>query len=200
MTDEVNRPKHYTAHPSGVECIQVTEHMGFNLGNAIKYVWRADLKGNAVQDLKKAAWYIEREIKRRETKQQEKTMPNTYRQSLQAAWNNPDYGIYDPFDPEYNPTVNLLFERGFRAAWQHAEQAQQNFQKVRDQRDASYQREHQLLSLLAELSHYIYAQQGAEHMLDGFNPHRREPIDTQVERLKHLLNPDKRYGKNGAKP
>ena len=65
MTDEVNHPSHYTAHPSGVECIQITEHMGFNLGNAIKYVWRADLKGNAVQDLKKAAWYIEREIKRR---------------------------------------------------------------------------------------------------------------------------------------
>ena len=66
MTDEVNHPSHYTAHPSGVECIKITEHMGFNLGNAIKYVWRADLKGNAVQDLKKAAWYIEREIKRRE--------------------------------------------------------------------------------------------------------------------------------------
>lgn len=66
MTDEVNHPNHYTAHPSGVECIQITEHMGFNLGNAIKYVWRADLKGNAVQDLKKAVWYIEREIKRRE--------------------------------------------------------------------------------------------------------------------------------------
>lgn len=66
MTDEVNHPKHYTAHPSGVECIQITEQMGFNLGNAIKYVWRADLKDNAVQDLKKAVWYIEREIKRRE--------------------------------------------------------------------------------------------------------------------------------------
>ena len=65
MTDEVNHPSHYTAHPSGVECIQITEHMGFNLGNAIKYVWRADLKGNAVQDLKKAVWYIEREIDKR---------------------------------------------------------------------------------------------------------------------------------------
>ena len=65
MTDEVNHPNHYTAHPSGVECIQITEHMGFNLGNAIKYVWRADLKGNTVQDLKKAAWYIEREIDKR---------------------------------------------------------------------------------------------------------------------------------------
>lgn len=65
MTDEVNHPSHYTAHQSGVECIQITEHMGFNLGNAIKYVWRADLKDNAVQDLKKAVWYIEREIDKR---------------------------------------------------------------------------------------------------------------------------------------
>jgi hypothetical protein len=63
--DNVNRPKHYTAHPSGVECIQITEHMGFNLGNAVKYIWRADLKDNAVQDLRKAAWYINREITKR---------------------------------------------------------------------------------------------------------------------------------------
>lgn len=66
--DAVNHPKHYTAHPSGVECIQITEHMGFNLGNAIKYIWRADLKNDAIEDLKKAAWYLEREIKRRENK------------------------------------------------------------------------------------------------------------------------------------
>ena len=63
--DPVNHPKHYTEHPSGVECIQITEHMGFCLGNAIKYVWRADLKGDAIEDLQKAVWYIEREIKRR---------------------------------------------------------------------------------------------------------------------------------------
>lgn len=63
--DIVNHPKHYTVHPSGIECIQITEHMGFCLGNAVKYIWRADLKGNAVEDLKKAIWYIEREIQRR---------------------------------------------------------------------------------------------------------------------------------------
>lgn len=63
--DMVNHPPHYTAHPSGVECIQITEHMGFCLGNAIKYVWRADLK-NGIEDLKKARWYIDREIERRE--------------------------------------------------------------------------------------------------------------------------------------
>ena len=62
--DPVNHPKHYTAHPSGIECIQITEHMNFCLGNAIKYLWRTDNK-NGVEDLKKAIWYIEREIERR---------------------------------------------------------------------------------------------------------------------------------------
>jgi hypothetical protein len=65
--DPVSNPTHYTTHPSGVECIQITEHMGFNLGNVVKYVWRADLKGNGDEDLAKAAWYIQREIERRRT-------------------------------------------------------------------------------------------------------------------------------------
>jgi len=65
MSDNINHPEHYTSHPSGIECIQITEHMGFNLGNAIKYLWRADLKHNAIEDLSKAIWYIEREIARR---------------------------------------------------------------------------------------------------------------------------------------
>ncbi|WP_019997284.1 DUF3310 domain-containing protein [Aureimonas ureilytica] len=63
--DAVNHPSHYTSHPSGVECIDVTEHMTFNLGNAVKYVWRAGLKSvDPIQDLQKAAWYINREIDR----------------------------------------------------------------------------------------------------------------------------------------
>ncbi len=66
--DKVNHPKHYTSHPSGMECIKVTEHMGFCLGNAMKYIWRADLKDNAIEDLEKAKWYIEREIKKRKPK------------------------------------------------------------------------------------------------------------------------------------
>ena len=64
MNDPVNHPKHYTEHPSGVECIQITEHMNFCLGNAIKYIWRADLKGG-IEDLEKARWYVNREIERR---------------------------------------------------------------------------------------------------------------------------------------
>lgn len=66
--DMVNHPPHYTSHPSGVECIQITEHMGFNLGNALKYIWRADLKGSAVEDLEKAVFYINRELDKRRTK------------------------------------------------------------------------------------------------------------------------------------
>lgn len=65
MEDRVNHPKHYTNHPSGIECIQVTEHMGFCLGNAVKYIWRADLKDDAIEDLEKAVWYLNREIARR---------------------------------------------------------------------------------------------------------------------------------------
>jgi len=65
MNDNVHHPRHYTAHPSGIECIQVVEHMGFCLGSAVKYIWRADLKGNAIEDLEKARFYIDREIDRR---------------------------------------------------------------------------------------------------------------------------------------
>lgn len=64
----VTHPTHYTGHPSGVECIQITEHMNFNLGNVIKYVWRADLKENALQDLEKAVFYLQREIEKRKSR------------------------------------------------------------------------------------------------------------------------------------
>jgi hypothetical protein len=65
IADNIN-PQHYKSHPSGVEAIAITEHMNFCLGNALKYIWRADLKHNdgGVEDLKKAKWYIEREIAR----------------------------------------------------------------------------------------------------------------------------------------
>lgn len=70
MSDAVDHPQHYNAHPSGVECIVIIEHMTFNLGNAVKYVWRNGLKptASAIEDLKKAKWYIEREIARLEPK------------------------------------------------------------------------------------------------------------------------------------
>jgi hypothetical protein len=68
--DVVNHPPHYTSDPSGIECIQITRHRNFNIGNAIKYLWRAGLKEDAkIQDLRKAIWYIEDEVKRLEEQQ-----------------------------------------------------------------------------------------------------------------------------------
>ena len=69
MTDFVNHPPHYVSDPSGVECITITRHRNFNVGNAIKYLWRAGLKdtdkpGKTIEDLEKAIFYIKDEIKR----------------------------------------------------------------------------------------------------------------------------------------
>jgi hypothetical protein len=70
--DAVDHPVHYTSSSAKclcgetIECIQITEHMGFNLGNALKYIWRCDLKSDAIEDLRKAAWFISREIAKRE--------------------------------------------------------------------------------------------------------------------------------------
>lgn len=73
MSDKINHPDHYTSSPATcsacghpIECIDVTQHMSFIRGNAVKYVWRADLKGQELEDLKKARWYIDREIERLE--------------------------------------------------------------------------------------------------------------------------------------
>lgn len=65
MADSVNHPEHYT-HPSGAECIEIAEHFSFNLGNVVKYVWRNGRKHDRIEDLRKAAWYLEREIMRLE--------------------------------------------------------------------------------------------------------------------------------------
>jgi len=64
MNDVVNHPQHYTIHPSGIETIEITEHMNFCLGNVIKYLMRAPYKGKQIEDLEKAAWYLNREINR----------------------------------------------------------------------------------------------------------------------------------------
>jgi hypothetical protein len=66
--DMVNNPPHYTSDPSGIECIEVTRHRNFNIGNAIKYLWRAGIKDDSrqIEDLKKAIFYINDEINRLE--------------------------------------------------------------------------------------------------------------------------------------
>ena len=78
FSDNVNHPSHYTSHPSGVECIEITRHYCFAIGNAIKYLWRAGLKKDAsledkekeIEDLNKAIWYINDRIKQLKNGQQ----------------------------------------------------------------------------------------------------------------------------------
>ena len=65
LGSKVDHPPHYNQHPSGVECIDIVEHMGFNIGNAVKYLWRADHKDADIEDMEKAVWYVQREIQRR---------------------------------------------------------------------------------------------------------------------------------------
>lgn len=79
--DKVNHPQHYVSDPSGVECIEITRHRNFNVGNAIKYLWRAGLKEDVgmdvalkeIEDLEKARWYILDEINR--LKKEHKVQP-----------------------------------------------------------------------------------------------------------------------------
>lgn len=70
MSDAVNHPDHYNHDGikcgcgQPIECIQVAENFNFNRGNALKYIWRAGSKDDEVQDLRKANWYVHREIER----------------------------------------------------------------------------------------------------------------------------------------
>lgn len=84
--DDVNHPTHYTQHPSKVECIDIVEHMNFNLGNAVKYIWRAGLKSPTPgKDLLKAKWYICREIVRLGLTNVEEDKPEEQRAASSSA-------------------------------------------------------------------------------------------------------------------
>lgn len=67
MTDTIDHPTHYTGRGIGYECIDITQHQTFCVGNAIKYLWRYQDKGKPLEDLKKARWYAHRAMKRQET-------------------------------------------------------------------------------------------------------------------------------------
>ena len=96
--DDTTNPKHYKQHPSGIECIVLTQHMGFCLGNALKYIWRVDLKHNdgGIEDLRKARWYIEKEIVKRMNNNENKISRDNDRQRE---------------EPEYDATSDRFVER-----------------------------------------------------------------------------------------
>lgn len=89
VSDIVNHPPHYTQHPSGVECITITEWLNFNLGNAFKYLFRRKMKGRELEDVKKALWYVERQLA------WERANPSPVREVDESAW-------------EREPLVSLL--------------------------------------------------------------------------------------------
>ena len=79
MSDPVNQPSHYRSHPSGIETIEITRHESFLRGNALKYILRSPYKGTELQDLQKAAVYLQWEIDR-----------------VQAEHDAPDDGLDSP--------------------------------------------------------------------------------------------------------
>ena len=86
--DPVNKPSHYRQHNSGVECIDLAEVLSFNVGNSYKYTFRRDEKENPLQDLQKAMWYLEREIKRL-------TILDLVPSAFRKDWTvNPDFSLY----------------------------------------------------------------------------------------------------------
>ncbi len=62
MNDPVNHPQHYTSNPFPLETIDITKHYDFCIGNALKYVFRHEHKGNPKQDLEKAIWYLQKKL------------------------------------------------------------------------------------------------------------------------------------------
>jgi len=84
MRDMVNHPSHYTSVVPGIECIEVTQHFSFLRGNAIKYLWRADVKGRKRQDLEKARWYIDRELATLDAEEIVETLETPYGEAVEA--------------------------------------------------------------------------------------------------------------------
>jgi len=118
MIDNVNSPPHYTSSDAKcicgnpIECIQVTRHMNFNLGNAMKYIWRAEHKGKTIEDLAKAIWYLNNEIGRLMPEVQ-KECPiigcNIYEPHTHAS---PGYAFGE--DAEYTEEAKEVFEQNQR--------------------------------------------------------------------------------------
>ena len=111
----VYHPPHYKAHPSGVECIEITEHMSFCLGNAMKYIWRAGIKtDDPVHDLSKAVWYINREIAKIEKAEEKRTrelVRHEYTESNQSSpWRQTNFQKGGVFNSEYSVQYNTPTE------------------------------------------------------------------------------------------
>ena len=106
MAEQVNHPKHYNNDPSGIECIEIIRNMSFDIGCAVKYLWRMGFKdGNPiVQDMNKALFYLEDELSYREKGHDRKIVESPY-VSLNKVIETRDYPLTEIY--------NLLFEYSF---------------------------------------------------------------------------------------
>ena len=95
MADNINNPVHYTSNQSGIECIVIAEWLGFNLGNAFKYLYRFQKK-NGIEDLQKAVWYLNNEVKFHEVNKVMSAMGFTTSQYLTANNSVAKIGLYLP--------------------------------------------------------------------------------------------------------
>lgn len=111
MTDMVNHPPHYAAHPAGIECIDVIEPFPFNVGSAMKYLWRAGLKGDALEDLMKAHWYVVREIGRLQRGKVEEALTRRLQEHL-AGFQVPKAAEPPAEAPEAEAQGSKSFRRG----------------------------------------------------------------------------------------
>jgi hypothetical protein len=73
LGDAVRHPKHYNSHPSGIECVEFSELLPGNLAHVCVYVWRHAHKGRPIEDLEKALWFLERELRRTRTEHDEES-------------------------------------------------------------------------------------------------------------------------------
>lgn len=98
VDSRVEHPSYYNAHPSGVECIDIVRYYNFNVGNVIKYLWRHGLKreegmsdkAKALEDLRKARFYLDDEIKRlaREAVREDRDFCRKYNHSFSIPFSD----------------------------------------------------------------------------------------------------------------
>ena len=104
--DPVSHPEHYNAHPSGVECVEMTKLMNFNLGNAFKYLHRRLLKGDPVENMRKAEFYLNAELGLRRSMRSVAARLSRRLVSRESAWGRAGNAVIRR--PEWEPYRKYL--------------------------------------------------------------------------------------------
>lgn len=125
--EQVNHPQHYNQHPAGVECIDVIRHYAFDIGCAIKYLWRAGLKkepgkedaDKEMEDLAKAIWYINDFLTKETSFTRTEKIPDMCR-IFRKMTGYPMRRVTAPYNANIARALKCLFSVGFQwygAVW-----------------------------------------------------------------------------------